>query len=301
VEALAHDVGQFRGAEPLVAPDGAVAAALFGPRGPALVVYRAGAPAQKYFDLRKFSATPVAWSPDSRYLAVSQLSAAVTGNPGTGLSIIDTRTGAVETIAAGAICGASFAPAAPDRLIYGRSPASTFCIKNINLFTVNADGSGAKQLTHDGRSLNPAWGTRRIAFDRQTPRGGQAAPAYQVWVMNADGTHPRQITHMKIPQLVSGLAPMAFSADGQRLLAVYQGEDTSDTYTVTISTGKTHHITVGGQDVQTGGISRDGKQVLVVSGAFMNPPSKGTIETVPFAGGRPKVLVRHADQPSWNR
>jgi hypothetical protein len=39
--------------------------------------------------------------------------------------------------------------------------------------------------------------------------------------------------------------------------------------------------------------------VLVDVGGFEQSPSHGTVETLPFAGGRPTVLVKHAGDPVW--
>src|SRR5690349_9192100 len=59
------------GQNPLLAPSGrSVAATLFFSKGPALAIYTPGSPTKKYFDNAKAVAMPLAWSPDSRYLAV---------------------------------------------------------------------------------------------------------------------------------------------------------------------------------------------------------------------------------------
>ena len=38
----------------------------------------------------------------------------------------------------------------------------------------------------------------------------------------------RKLTHVRVGPLVQGLVPLAFSADGARLLAEFEGEDTSE-------------------------------------------------------------------------
>jgi hypothetical protein len=95
--------------------------------------------------------------------------------------------------------------------------------------------------------------------------------------------------------------PVAWSGNGARLLASYQGQDTSQTWTLVPTSGALHRLTVGGQDLDAAGISSSGATVLVDQGAFMDVPSGGTVETLPFAGGRPTVLVPHGADPSWNR
>jgi TolB protein len=65
-----------------------------------------------------------------------------------------------------------------------------------NVFTIRPDGSGLRQLTHSrGGNVNngaDSWSPdgKRIAF--VSNRGGGA---YEICVMNADGTHPTALTH----------------------------------------------------------------------------------------------------------
>ena len=287
------------GDQPLLSPDGsAVAASLVQGKGPALVVYRPGRRTQKYFDASKFQVRAVSWSPLSRYLAVELFS---TNHPGGELAILDTRTATAKTIANGSICGASFAPDQPARLVYARGLARSMCFfSGVDIYSAAVDGTGVKRLTTDGRSLNPVWGAGGIAFDRQTPRHNDA-PIYQVWLMNPDGSNLVPLTHMQIPSLVDGLVPLQFSGDGKRLLTEFVGQDTSETWTIDLATQRVRHLTVRKLDVQPGGLSLDGRTVLVDVGGFENPPSTGKLETMPFAGGHAKVIVAHGGQASWNR
>jgi hypothetical protein len=281
------------GTQPLLSPDSShVAASVFPSKGNSLAIYSPTSKIRKFFDISKVSARALSWSPDSRYLAVQLTN--VSSNGGA-LAVVDMQTNKATTIATGSICGASFAPAT-DQLAYGVGTTKGFCA-NSNVFTVAVDGSGRTQLTHDGRSLNPVWGAAGIAFDRETLR--KLAPSYQIWLMHPDGTSLVQLTNMKIPSLLFGLVPLQFSGNGQRLLAEYAGEDTSETWTLEVRTKKTHHILVNKLDVTPGAISFDGKSLVIDFGGFMNPPSAGTVESVPFAGGPAKVLVKHAGEPDW--
>lgn len=58
---------------------------------------------------------------------------------------------------------------------------------SLQIFVMNADGSGATQLTNEGHNYAPAWSPdgAQIAFSRY----GQG-----IFVMNADGTNVRQLT-----------------------------------------------------------------------------------------------------------
>ena len=64
----AHRLGH--GSQPLLAPSGSTVAASATGSGAALLVYGLGSPTRRYFKLSKVEAVALAWSPDSRYLAV---------------------------------------------------------------------------------------------------------------------------------------------------------------------------------------------------------------------------------------
>jgi hypothetical protein len=296
------------GLEPLISPNGQwVATSAFGTatgaqeQGPAIVVYStaAGAPLNA-LSLATATAQPLAWSPDSRYLAVFMQSNSVTNiAEGSGLAVIDTTTGAVTTIAHGQVQGASFAPDGSDRIVYGLAP-SLAVNAPVNLYIAQPDGSGTQALTHDGRSLYPIWGSRYIAYDREHLRRNYA-PRYDIWLRAPGSSTARRLTNVPADKLVVGLVPIAFSANGSRLLSEFEGQDTSAAWTVRVPSGRARPITFRNQSVLGAGISRDGGTLLVDLGSFEAPPSAGRIASIPFAGGRPKVLVAHGGQASWNR
>lgn len=294
------------GQQPLLAPNGqSVAVSLFGAtpgvdeHGPSIGIYPAsGAPVGDYLSLETATATPLAWSPDSRYLAVERQSNGTTNiAAGSGLDVIDTQTGAVTPIAAGTIYGASFARDGSDRLVFGLSHSESFA-GGVNVYMGEADGAGVHRITSDGRSLNPLWGPTYIAYDRERSR--HLSPEYQVWLATPAGVRVRRLTHIAVGSLVQGLVPLAFSSNGSRLLAEFEGQDTSGAYTVNVVSGHAHSVTVHGQTVQGAGISGDGSTLLLDAGSFEQPPSHGRIVTVPFAGGHATTLVAHGSQASWN-
>ncbi|MDQ6807283.1 MAG: hypothetical protein M3065_20535 [Actinomycetota bacterium] len=91
--------------------------------------------------------------------------------------------------------------------------------------------TGSPGITSDGRSADPVWGTRGAVFDHKRFRKGDA-PIAQIWLMQANGGGRRQITHKRVGLLVKGLVPITFSADGTRLAAEFEGQDTSFGYSV---------------------------------------------------------------------
>jgi Tol biopolymer transport system component len=216
-----------------------------------------------------------------------------------GLAIIDTKTGTVAMVAHGTVSGISWSPTS-DSLVYGLAAATAFnAPTNLYEYSSAKSSGSTRALTTNGRSVEPVWGKRGIVFARVSERGHQQAPMYQLFVLN--GGHLTQITHMKIGSLVDGLVPVAVSADGTYLAAEFVGTDTAAGYSVNLATHVVKRLVVKGQEVSAWGISRDGKRILVDFGGFENPPQDGTLETVPFSGGSPTVLVTHGDLGSWNQ
>jgi Tol biopolymer transport system component len=290
------------GGQPLLSPNGQLVAASLAdlPGGPPLAVYHVGgAPATSFASLAGVTAVPLAWSPDSKYLAVALLSTSVRDiAAGSSLVVLDLETGALTTVAHGWVQGASFAPEGSDRLAYGL--ASSLALEGrVDVYTSAPDGSGVERITRDGRSLNPVWGASGIAFDRERLRRDYA-PIYQIWLASPSGAHARQLTHVHVQLLVSGLVPLAFSAAGTRLVAEFVGEDTSAAWTVQVGSGRARELRAGEHSLQAAGISADGSTVLIDEDSFENPPSSGRIVAMPFAGGPVRVLVAHGGQASWS-
>ena len=189
--------------------------------------------------------------------------------------MLDTKTSSYRILAYGTIYGASFARDGSDRLVYARAANQTLSAR-VNVHVVSAGGSGDTPLTHDGRSLNPVWGRLGIAFDRERLRR-RADPAYEVWLMAAQGSHRARLTSVGVPPLQDGLVPIAFSADGTRLLAEYEGADTSRAWAVDVITRRAHELRRAGHSVAGAAISKNGAALLVDRGGFLNPPSSGIV------------------------
>ncbi len=293
------------GSTPLVSPSGQqVAASLFGATatetGPALAIYSTlGAAPLTYLSLSGESATPLAWSRDGRYLAVDVQSTAVNNAARlSGLAIVDLQQNTLQVIAHGQLYGASFAPNGGDEVVYGLSASQTFSAP-VNLYRSKPDGSSRVALTHDGRSLFPVWGPGAIAYDRERLRHLDA-PVYQIWLRFPTSSRSRRLTNIRVRTLVSGLVPLAFSSDGRRLLAQFEGQDTSEAWTVRVPGGRARRLLASGHSVQAAALSADGRTVLINGGGFLGPASEGRVATLPFGGGRAKLLVEHASQASWN-
>ncbi len=271
-----------QGDEPTLSPNGQLVAVVTATSTQAVAVYSAGGTL-----LARYPGAegPLTFSSNSRYLAMQK----------SGLQVADLSSGAVRQIARGQLQGVSFAPTG-SRVVYGLSRSEALNAP-VNLYTVNPNGTSRKQLTTNGRSANPLWGSKGIVFDRLTPRKNDA-PIAQICVLNNGKT--RQITNLKVPSLLTGLVPMSIASDGVHLVAAYNGEDTDQAWTVNLRTKKLVRLRAGKKYVTPWGISRNGKRVLVGLGGFQGPPT-GSVATIPFSGGKASVLVNRAGEPSWNQ
>jgi Tol biopolymer transport system component len=245
-----------------------------------------------------------AWSPDSKSVA------AVLG-PELGpkrLALIDTVTGAQQTIARGYFNGVSFAPQG-GQLVYGRAASEDFPPRSdVYRFDIPVPGAvsvavqGPQRLTHDHRSTDPIWGpSGRIVFARQLgAKKRRYGPKNELFTMSSAGGGVRRLTHTRVGPLLQGLVPTQWSADGSRLLAEFGGQDTSYAVAVNPRTGSQHALTRQREVGFVGaGLSPNGRLVLGSIGGFEPGPGHD-VATVPYGGGRPRVLVRNASEPSWS-
>jgi hypothetical protein len=283
------------GDEALLSPNGAyVTVQNYTSKGASLSLYStAGKLLAAYFTAAKDSASALAWSADSRFLAVSATGTRSVSR--SSLYVIDTRTFKCRLITGGVFAGATF-NGAGTQLVFGMAKSGTFSAP-VNLYSVRAGGGTPSQLTTNGNSFDPLWTRSGIVFDRSTSRGMSKAPIFQLW-LDTNG-NLKQLTHMKIPDLLDGLSPLAADAEGNRLIAEYTGTDTSSAWTVQLSPLRVRQLTVDGQPVQGGAISSDGTRLLVDAGGFEQSPNHGEVESVGFAGGAPTKLTR-GSEPSWS-
>ena len=239
-----------------------------------------------------------AWSPDSRTIAT------IVG-PELGakrLALIDVATGAQRTVARGGFSGLSFSPAG-DQLVYARDPKPDRYPQHIDVYRAATAGGAPVRLTRDRRSLSPLWGpTGRIVFVRLVDaKRRKYGPKNELYLMGADGSAVRRLTRTRVGQLLQGLTPTAWSADGTRLLAQFGGQDTSYAETVNPATGA-HHPVI--KAVENGlvatDLSADGSTILGAIGGF-EPSARHDVVAVPYGGGTMTVLARGGLEPDWNR
>ncbi len=284
------------GFDPHVSPDGTTIAFMsFGSSptsAPRLVLVSASGGTPRALASGWRDPVAFAWSPDSGTIA------AVLG-PEVGkdrLVLIDVEDGAQRTIASGYFSGVSFSPNG-ESLVYAKAPSENYPPRS-NVYRAAVAGGAPVAITHDGDSLTPLWGpTGKIVFakllDAKHRRYG---PKNELFTMSPSGGQVRRLTHTVVGPLVQGLTPTQWSANGQRLLSEFGGEDTSYPVTVNPKTGVQHVVGASNGFVATA-LSPSGTKILGYTGFLGSGPHN--IATIPYGGGRARVLVRNGLEPSW--
>ena len=232
------------------------------------------------------------WSPDSKLILLTV---------GAQLDVVDVSNPQMHMIATGSIFGASFARGKSEQIVYARSAPNRTAV---NLYVTDATGSSTREITHNGLSELPLWGVNGIVYSHETPRAKNPYPALQLWMIKPNGSDAHQLTNLAVPSTLQGLTPVGFSANGKHLLANFvgpMGSNHTEAFTVDLSGRKpVIHDLTGQSDGNIGNaISSNGHTILVTKGTTDNL-SALSIETVPWAGGKPTTVVSQGGYASWN-
>jgi hypothetical protein len=278
------------GMAPTISPDGKwVAWRATGTRERVMLVRASGGTPRRV--VRSVAIGELRFSPDSTRLGI-----AVRGR----LVVHELAARENVTVATGYIKGFSFSPDSRS-LVYGTSGHVDAFDAPSDLYALELGSDGKSRVTRDRKSLNPLWSPDgSIIHDRQTRRDGDA-PKYNLFAINPDGGSLRRITSLRIPALLSGLVPVEVSANGRRLLAEFTGQDTSVGFKVNPASGSARRLS---DDFESGlvatDITADGRTVLGMTGGA-DPGNRHDVVTIPWGGGKPKVLVKNATTPDWTR
>jgi Tol biopolymer transport system component len=295
----AHRIGA--GSNPRVSPDGQTIAYLHqggGRNHPQELMVAPASGGTPHALAANWSNTfTFAWSPDSTTVAV--LLGSELGPQR--LTTIDVATGAQHTISRGYFGGVSFSPEGGE-LVYSKATSEHFP-PHSNVYRAGLSGTAPVQITHDGRSESPLWGPGgQIVFVKLLgAKQRKYGPKNELYLMNPSGGQVRRLTHTAVSSLAQGLTPSAWSASGKQLLTEFGGEDTSYAVTVNPQTGAERTLT---KERETGfvgaALSSDGSTVLGEIGGFEPGPDHKVV-SIPYAGGKPKVLAKNAAEPDWSR
>jgi len=219
------------------------------------------------------------WSSDSKHLLIYDQKGLLNVDAGRGTMTLlarTSRTVGIET--------ASFSPD-------GRHVAFDRSLGNsIDIFVVPSSGGSPRQLTHDHSSFAPLWGPSAIAYCHCV--GNTSG---DIWLMSGDGSRQRRLTRTN-----AAIFPAAWSRDGRRLLADNPATHNGKLWAVDVPSGKATALTRWIGDLFPQGVSPDGKTVYAAIGCGGLVSPFGVLETIPFAGGPPKVIVRGPCRGSWS-
>jgi Tol biopolymer transport system component len=299
----AHRIGP--GSNPRVSPDGKSVAYLH--EGPGHAQELKLAPASGGAGRTLMSGWQesfyLAFSPDSKTIAALR-------GPELGkrkLVLIDVAGGAQRVVASGYFSGFSFSPDG-DELVFAQAASERYPAPT-DLYRVATALAGRKdaavRLTNDHKSQDPLWGPNgQIVYVKLLgAKQRRYGPKNELFLIGEKGKGGKRLTHTTVDPLLQGLYPTQWSGDGSRLLAEFEGQDTSYAVTVNPKTGAQRALDKRNQG-ETGfvgtAISKDGTTVLGYTGGF-DPGSAHNIATFPYGGGRAKVLVKNAFSPAWSR
>jgi Tol biopolymer transport system component len=246
----------------------------------------------------------IEWSPNAEWLAALR-------GPELGkrkLVLIDAATGAQRVLDTGFFSGFSFSPDG-GQLVYAKAGAEKFPPQS-DLFRIELLPPGAvsvkavvpQRLTKNHRSSYPLWGPQKIVFVKAVDaKKRKYGPKNELYLVNPNGKGIKRLTHTKVDPLLQGLFPTDWSASGSQLLAEFEGQDTSYAVKVNPKTGAEKPVAQAGEQGFVGtALSSDGKFVLGYTGGF-DPGLKHDVMSVPYAGGKGKVLAKNAFAPDWSR
>src|SRR5215212_3743972 len=244
------------------------------------------------------------WSPDSKTIAALR-------GPELGkrkLVSTDVSTGTQSVIATGFFSGFSFSPDGFE-LAYAKAGSENFPPRSDVFRTevpipgvVHIQAPQTYRLTKDHRSSDPLWGPSKIVFVKALDaKKRKYGPKNELYLMNSQGKQVKRLTHTKVPALAQGLFPTDWSASGSQLLAEFEGQDISYAVKVNPRTGGQKPVGKAGEQGFVGtALSADGKLVLGFEGG-LDPGNSNDVVTIPYGGGKPKVLAKNAFAPDWSR
>jgi hypothetical protein len=287
-----------RGWFSLVSPDGSQVAVMDGDvnyTNSRLELYAStgGAPTQAI----RINCARIVWSPDSTRLACVAYNGTA-GKPSQ-LRLIDAATAATTKLATGFFeTQVSFSPDST-RLAYVQLPTSRSYYSSRSKLRVIDLTTHAITTVRGSAAASPAWGPGAIAFAVLKPRGRNYR--FDVAVVQPDGSGFRRLTNFRPDAQLFGPTPVAWSADGRRLLAGMVGLDAwthREAYAVDAVRGGVRLIAHG---VSPSALSREGRYVIGQTGDAETTGLAGSnVVRVPWAGGKKRVLMRQAVEASYN-
>ena len=172
----------------------------------------------------------------------------------------------------------------------GKRVAFTSNVKgNTDIYVINADGSGLRQITFSrGIDTSPAWNPRSGEIAFTSDRSGNP----MIYVMNEDGTNERRLTFVGEYN-----ESAAWSPDGTKLAYVSRSGAIFDIYVIDMQTTVVTRLTQNEGSNENPCWSPDSRHIAFSS----NRTGRYQVWTMLFDGTRPRQLTRDGNNtsPSW--
>ena len=122
---------------------------------------------------------------------------------------------------------------------------------------------------------------------------GWASPALQLWFIRPGGAGLRQLTNVKVEPKYTGLTPIAFSGDGDHLLANLVGPNWYEAYVLDLGGPKVivRDLTQSNGTTIGEAISANGGLILATRGSSSDQAGL-SIEEIPWSGAKTTIVAK---------
>ncbi|HSH67500.1 MAG TPA: carboxypeptidase-like regulatory domain-containing protein [Bacteroidia bacterium] len=220
-----------------------------------------------------FNASAAIWSPDGSYIAL------VTNDD---IFIMDSSSSNIYPLTNDEYWDHSV-PWSPtgDKLVFVSNKNG-----NLDIYTINKDGTGRLQLTNNGlispsaNSYTPLWSPdgEYIAYSQFTDGIGE------IYIMNSDGSNQRPLTTDGVYKTL-----VKWSPDSDKLLANYGEDDQSEIFLIFVNGSDPFQLTNNNSEDEATDWSLDGQKILFSS---ERDGSVDDIFIMNSDGSEPKNLTR---------
>jgi dipeptidyl aminopeptidase/acylaminoacyl peptidase len=239
------------------------------------------------------------WAPTGTRLAVSQPD---------GFFLVDAASGRRTRLLTTHVSAFDFTPDGRSIVLARGKRGEYLDFRRSDLFLLRLPGHRLERLTDDGRSRSPLVSRAGIAYARSK----EAYQAFELWLMRGDGGGRRLLArccetswYTTHAGTIHGFVPVASSTDGTHLLACQPWEGGCYPVGIDLPRGRrytfpeTTKLGTPKESAEAVDLTRDGRTVLVLVSPWDDEPGPRLLYSVPFAGGKPRLLARDVGFARW--